>query len=63
MTAEQQLAAHIQSMGENLAHRLGDLINAGGDVNSTVQATELFVRAIVEDCLVRCKILAVRDYD
>ena len=63
MTNDRRLADNIQAMGDNLASRLTGLIGGSPDMHSTVQAIELFVRAIVHDCLVRSKVLAERDYD
>lgn len=48
-----QCAQQIQESGDNLVSRLVDQIEAGGDPRATVQALELFVRAVIRDTLVR----------
>lgn len=60
---EQKLAEHIQSAGDSLSKTLADLISAGGNTFDTVQALELFIRAVIRDCLVRGNVLVERDHD
>ena len=38
---DKEVACVIQYMGDNLANRLDDFVNSGGDVHSVVQAMEL----------------------
>jgi len=43
----------VHSAGANLVSHLEDYTKAGGDPHETVQALELFIRAVVRDCMTR----------
>ena len=49
--------AQVQSAGTNLVARLEDYTKAGGDPHVTVQALELFIRAVVRDCITRLELI------
>lgn len=50
-------AEQVQRSGDNLVRRLEDYTKAGGDPHATVQALELFIRAVVWDCVERMGLL------
>lgn len=47
----------VQRVGNYLVMRLEDYTKAGGDPHATVQALELFIRAVVRDCVTRLNII------
>ena len=51
-----EVREQLQRAGLGLVSRLEDYTKAGGDPHATVQSLELFIRAVIQDCLVRLEI-------